>query len=244
MERFPMGMEMGRQFLASGGVFPRGWPPGRSELSAECLIEGAEPSVEVSARFAQAVERHVFDAAGEPIGELVVTDRCYSSGRETIEREVRLSSLPNRAAAIRTAGGEQMELAEDRAVAGTLAWRWEPLHATVEAWIEEIEPGLHRVRVDVANRLEWNGEPPERVPLRTLHATHVFLHSPDGAFVSLIDPPSRVGEQAAACHSGGLWPVPIGEAGDRRTMLAAPIRLEDYPRIGSPRPQASRAPYG
>ena len=129
-----------------------------------------------------------------------------------------------------------------------MVWRWEPQHGTVEAWSEEIAAGLRRVRVEVANRLEWDGGARERALLRTLRSTHVVMHSPDGAFASLADPPPRLREEAAACSNEGLWPVPIGEAGDRRTILASPVVLEDDPRIsargviaaGSASPKAGR----
>ena len=220
-----------RQFLAQGVVYPRGHPKGPSQLRAECLIEGIDPCVDVNVRFLQIVERQILDAAGEPTGELNVTGHSYSSGIETVEREVRLASLPNRTAAIKTAGSAQAELRERGAPAGTLVRRWEPLHATVEAWSEEIGPGLRRVQVEVANRLEWDGSACERTPMRELHATHLIMHSPDGAFASLADPPPKLRQEAAACQNEGLWPVPVGEAGDRRTILASPVVLEDYPQL-------------
>jgi hypothetical protein len=226
-ESLPMGMD--RQFFASGDVYPRGWAEGPAQLRAQCLIEGGDPDVEVTVRFAQPVERQLLNAAGAPVAELVVAGRRYESGKETAEHEVRLAALPDRTAAIRTAGSTQAELTEKGALAGMIMWRWEPLHGTVEAWTEEIGPGLHRVEVDVANRLEWQGEEPERALRRTLRATHVVMHSPDGAFVSLAHPPAHLRGAAAACRNEGLWPVPIGKAGDRRTILAAPVAFDDYP---------------
>jgi hypothetical protein len=225
----PLAMEMSRQFFASGDLYPRGWAGGPAALRAECLIEGSDPGVEVVVRFAQPVERQLLDAAGEPVAELVVAGRRYESGKETAEREVRLATLPDRTAAIRTAGSSQAELTEKGAPAGVIVWQWEPLHGTVEAWTVEIGPGLHRVEVEVANRLEWQGEEPERALRRTLRTAHVVMHSPDGAFVSLAHPPAHLRGAAAACRNEGLWPVPIGKAGDRRTILASPVAFEDYP---------------
>jgi hypothetical protein len=218
--------------FAGGGVYPRGWPEGPSQLRSECLIEGTDPSVEVTLRFMQVVERQVLDSSGDPLDELVVTGHRYSSGEEAVDWEVRLASLPNRTAALKAAGCERAELTENDAPPSALVWRWEPLHATVEAWIDEIRPGLRRVRVEVANRLEWDGQAVGQALRRTLRATHVLLHSPDGAFASLADPPPHLREEAADCQNDGLWPVPIGEAGDRRTILASPIALEDYPPVG------------
>jgi hypothetical protein len=210
------------------GVFPRGCPGGRSQLQADCLIEGLDPSVEVTVRIQQTVERQVLDAKAEPISHLIVAGRRYASRAETVEHEIRIPSLPGRTACIETAGERRAELVENGATAGFLTWAWEPLHATIEAWIEEIEPGLHRVRVSVANRLDLAGGS-EQPLMRAFYSTEVVMHSPDGAFASLASPPPHLREQSAACHSEGLWPVPIGEAGDRRTMLASQMPLQDYP---------------
>lgn len=226
-----MSVDLRSQFSARGDVYPRASPDGASRLHAECLIEGIEPHIEISVRFNRAIERHLVDATGDPVRELLVTGRLHTSGEDCEEHEVRLSELPNRTAEISTAGSRRAELRERGASAGEIVWSWEPLHATVEAWVEEIAPSLRRVRVEVANQLEWDDGSARHTHLRTLHATHLLLHSPDGAFASLAHPPAHLREEAAACRNEGLWPTPIGEAGDRRTVLAAPIRLEDYPQV-------------
>lgn len=228
-----MNTELRRRLFARGDVNPRGWPEGPSRRHAECLIEGADPQIDVTVRFARVVERQIFDAAGEPVEELVVTGRRHLRGEELEEHEVTLADLPNRTAEIATAGSRRAELTEDGAPAGTIAWSWEPMHGTVEAWIDQVDDGLRRVQVEIANRLEWNDTEPQRARLRALHATHLVLHSPDGAFVSLSNPPAHLRRLAAQCHNDGLWPAPVGEAGDRRTVLAAPIRLDDYPEVGA-----------
>lgn len=211
------------------GVFPRGWPSGRSRVLTECLIEGLDPSVDVSARFVQLARRHIFDEKGNPVEGLVVAGERYVSREEAVEHEMRIESLPNRTATVKPAGHRQAQLVEKGAPAGTLEWQWEPLHVTLEAWIEEIAPGLRQVHISVANRLEWDGGTDEQAALRAFYLTAVILHSPDGAFASLAEPPPHLREQSATCHNEGLWPVPIGEVGDRRTILASPTPLEDYP---------------
>lgn len=136
-------------------------------------------------RFAQAVERQVVEAGGRRVEELVVAGRHYAGGEESAEREVRLAALPNRAAAIRTAGSERARLREGGALAGALVWSWEPLHGTVEGWTERIASGLWLVRVEVANRMEWDPTAPARNRMRTLRSIEVDLHSRDGALVPL-----------------------------------------------------------
>lgn len=235
-----MGIDLsmkGRQRIVSG-IFPRGWPEGPSELRADCLIEGLDPHVEVTVGFLQTVERQVLDAEGRPVADLVVAGKRYATQEEAVEHEVRLPSLPDRTAELETAGSKRAELVENGRVAGALAWRWEPLHATVEAWIEETTPGLRHVCVCIANRLEWDGDAPGRTLRRAFYSPRVVLHSSDGAFASLADPPPHLREESTACRNEGLWPVPVGEAGDRHTILAAPVPLADYP---APGPKGSLA---
>ncbi len=223
------------------GVPPRGCPEGRSQLRAECLIEGLDPTIEVMVRVRQTVERQVLDAKGEPVDFLVVAGIRYASREESVEHEVWIPSLPGRTARIEPAGTRRAELVENGVPVGALHWEREPLHATIEAWTEEIAPGLRRVQVSVANRLEWDGGESRRPLLRSFYATEVLMHSPDGAFASLADPPVHLREQSGACHNEGLWPVPIGEAGDRRTMLASQVHLQDYPQAAS---QTGSIPFG
>jgi hypothetical protein len=175
-----------RQLFALGGVYPCGWPDRPAEMLAECLIEGPLSDVAIEVRLEQPVERQVLGAADEPVEELLVTGRRYVSGEETIPREVRLSSLPNRTAAIETAGSERMELIEAGAHAGAVLWRREPLHATVEAWTEEVRPGLHRVRVAVANRLEWEQGAEETNRMRVLRSAQVHVESREAAFAARV----------------------------------------------------------
>jgi hypothetical protein len=192
------GRMQNRQLFALGGVYPRGWPDRPAEMLAECLIEGALPQVGIEARFDQLVERRILGPVGEPVDELRVTDRRYCPGEESLSKEVRLSSLPDRTAVIATADSERMELVEGGTPAGSVLWRWEPLHATVEAWSEKVRPGLHRVRVAVTNRLEWLEDEPERNRLRVLRSAQVVVASPDAAFASRVGQLSRLHSAPAA----------------------------------------------
>jgi hypothetical protein len=191
-------MEMNRQLFALGGIYPQGWPDRPSEMLAECLLEGERLEIEVEVRFHQAAERQVLNGNNDPVEQLVVTGHRYCSGEEMMEKELHLSSLPNRAAALAKADSEQMELVEGGALVGTVIWRWEPLHATVEAWAEELRPGLHRVRVTLANRLEWDGGAPDQNLMRALRSAQVFIESPDAAFASRVAPPPQLRDASTA----------------------------------------------
>ncbi len=52
-----------------------------------------------------------------------------------------------------------------------------------------------------------------------------------GEFVSLLDPPDSLRSSIETCNNQGAFPVLVGEAGQRDTMLASPIILYDYPQI-------------
>jgi hydrogenase maturation protease len=92
------------------------------------------------------------------------------------------------------------------------------------------------VSVSVANTAQCDGCDRAALLARTFCSTHAVLRAHSGGFVSLADPPDRLHDLAAECRNDGAWPVPVGEPGDRTTMLASPIILEDHPRIAPESP--------
>jgi hypothetical protein len=215
-----------QQRFTFGGLYPQGWPDDRSELVTECLLEApGAPVVEVRVRFLHLVRRRLFDDSGEEVDELVARGERHLAWEEATERE--LASGPFAIPAGRD---------EQRLDGGTVVRSWQALRGAVEVGIDRLGPGLHRVRVRVVNAVAWRGEPRDVALARTLCSTHVVLHTRRGAFVSLTDPPSELREQAAACRNDGVWPVLAGEPGRRDTLLAAPIILEDHPRVAPESP--------
>src|SRR3954451_23739615 len=69
-----------RQRWTFGGVYPRGWPEDRSEVSASVRCSG---ELDVRVRFLQVVRRQV-DSHGEPVDSA----GGYLSWEEAVEREV------------------------------------------------------------------------------------------------------------------------------------------------------------
>jgi hydrogenase maturation protease len=57
-----------------------------------------------------------------------------------------------------------------------------------------------------------------------------------GEFVSSTDVPDKWQSASAECLNKGLWPVLIGTAAERDTMLASPIILYDYPQLAPESP--------
>jgi len=72
--------------------------------------------------------------------------------------------------------------------------------------------------------------------LRSLVSAHTMLGVQGSDFVSLLDPPERYREAAAACRNVGVWPVLVGTGGQTDTLLSSPIILYDYPQLAPESP--------
>jgi hypothetical protein len=226
-----------QQRFTFGGVYPPAFDD-NSHVQAQVLLEGDENvEVDVRVRFLHVVRRQVLksDPAGgspEPVEELQAGDERFVSWDEAVEREVEPGP-------IRLAAGE--ELAE--IPGGVLHRSWQGLAGDVSVTRERLSPGLSRVTLRIANTTPWkpdaNADAAQRradALRRTFCSTHASLHTDHGAWVSLTDPPDDLRAQAEACENVGLWPVLVGEPGDRSTLLASPIILSDHPEIAPESP--------
>ena len=110
--------------------------------------------------------------------------------------------------------------------------RWEALRAQVEATVEDAAAGAHAPDGAGANTTPC-AAPRDALAARSARRTRCCA---GGAFVSLTDPPPGLRAEAEACVNAGVWPVLVGEAGDRSTMLSSPIILPDHPQIAPESP--------
>jgi hypothetical protein len=97
---------------------------------------------------------------------------------------------------------------------------------------------LLRLRIRVQNLTRWAGPGADRrdaLP-SALVGVHTLLRLPDGAFVSLLEPPDSAREAAAGCCNVRTYPVLTGEPGRRDAVLSSPIILYDHPRIAPESP--------
>ena len=62
----------------------------------------------------------------------------------------------------------------------------------------------------------------EAVKMYSLASTHATLGIRNGEFVSALDPPQEYEDLTSQWHDVGLYPVLVGEEGDRSAMLASP----------------------
>jgi hypothetical protein len=126
----------------------------------------------------------------------------------------------------------------DRGIAGVVVREQASVSGVVEIAALAIQDGLYQLTVRV-----WNDTPPPRagggreelLPV-TLVSTHAVLTASGGSFVSLMDPPEQYRSAVADCRNVGVWPVLVGEANERHTMLASPIILYDHPQLAPESP--------
>ncbi len=219
-----------QQRFTFGGVYPPAWED-RSSLQVQALLEGGEDAeVEIRVRFLHVVRRQVLKKGDpatplQPVEELEADGERWVSWEEAVEREIAPGPIG-------VPAGEQLEEISGGAILRT----WRPLQGELTVAREPVRPGLSRFTVRVANTTPWSGRAREEALRQTFCSTHAVLRASDGSWVSLTDPPEALRREAEACESSGVWPILVGEKGDRGTMLASPIILSDYPEIAPESP--------
>ena len=229
-----------------GGVYPHAHAHGRAEgddswtMQTQCLLEGeAGTEVSVDVRFLHVVRRQMVDAAGCEVDALQVGEERHLSWEEAVEREVSLEPvavdelIEERRLPVAIDAGSETEPHGD---AGAVVRSWDQLQGSVHVRADRVSSGVYRLTVRIENVTAWDGGPREAVMRSTFCSTHTVLRAPGGAFVSQTDPPPELRAAAQACENQGTWPVLVGEAGDRHTLLSSPIILEDHPRIAPESP--------
>lgn len=76
----------------------------------------------------------------------------------------------------------------------------------------------------------------DRILLQSFVSTHTILRVHQGSFISLLEPPEAAQTLVKGCQNVRTWPVLVGNAGERDTMLSSPIILYDYPQIAPESP--------
>jgi hypothetical protein len=218
-----------QQRFTFGGVYPPEWDDA-SCMQAQVLLEGGgEQSVEVRVRFLHVVRRQVLrtgaDGRAQPVEELEAGGERWVSWDEAVERE--FAPGP-----IRVPAGEDLQ----QIAGGAVRRSWRALEGELAVECQKLRHGLSRVTVRVSNASGWTGRAREDALRQTFCSTHAVLSTAQGAWVSLTDPPPRLCAEADACENVGAWPVLVGEAPDRSTMLCSPIILPDHPEIAPESP--------
>jgi hypothetical protein len=236
-----------------GGVYPRAHSEGRDDdpwvMQTQCLLEAnARARVDVTVRFLHVVERQVARAlpggALEAVDELAVAGERHLSWSEAAEREIAAEPLSLEALSggrtvaidIPAASEEEPLVDEEGARAGAIVRSWRGIAGEIAIGAARRRPRIWRLTVRIANTTRFDGGTREEALERTFCSTHTVLHSSEGGFVSLTDPPENLDGEARACANEHTWPVLVGEPGDSCTLLSSPIILEDHPRIAPESP--------
>lgn len=226
-----------------GAVFPAACADAlgeRAVMTTQVLHEGPADDLTVRVRFLQVVDRTVM-RDGHPVDELTLAGERYVSWQEVTERELVLTGVPGTSAVDIPEGTDTEPLGQAAALVRT----WRRLTGTVEVTAEPVADGVRRLTVRIANTTDC--PVPERGARHAREAaaayafvsTHTVLHCERGRFVSLLDPPTALRDQAAACRNVGTWPVLVGtDEGDGRahTVLSSPVTLYDFPRVAPESP--------
>jgi hypothetical protein len=229
-----------------GGVYPRAHAEAREAgddpwtMQTQCLVEGEpEARVTLGVRFLHVVWRQMVDSGGREVDELAIAGERHLTWEEAVEREVALAPagldelLDGRHVPIVIeAGREVQELTDGAAIVRT----WESLAGSLHVFTERLTAGLYRLTALIENLTPCEPGGREAAMRLTFCSTHTVLRVQEGAFVSLTDPPPGLREPATACVNRGTWPVLVGDAGQRDTLLSSPIILEDHPSIAPESP--------
>jgi hypothetical protein len=224
-----------------GRVFPEAWCASSgnetSALRTEFLIVGdGETRLSVRLRFLHIVSCTVERTESSADGSLLCTTQEAVPRSAAFECHLaEIADAPNTLPFAFPASSSRDILrdAEGRD-AGVLVNEQRAVHGTLEVSAVALGDGAFRVAVEVRNRtpLDANESGDETAALESaLVSTHLLLNVDGGDFVSLRDPPEPLSAAAGECRQSGLWPVLVGREGARTAMLAAPIILDDYPRI-------------
>ncbi len=251
-----------RQRFNFGVLYPESYSEAQAgtdaySMQSECLVEGAcLTSLEVKVRFLKLVDRSVRELqtsqpngriSFEPVPVLEVGGKRFVHWQEAIECEAAvpacsleaLTTVPlewkfsfpakEETETLRNSGGK---------IGGMIIRKQEAVQGIVEINATQASDQLFKIQVRVRNFTATEAGPVSRDQglSQSLVSAHILLGVLDGQFVSLLEPPENLKDLAASCQNIGAWPVLVGNAGDRDTMLASPIILYDYPQIAPESP--------
>lgn len=214
-------------------------------MQSECLVHGGAASrIEVRLRFLQLVDRTVEEAAGDEfraVKRLTIGERAFYSWQEAVEREVNVAPtdvdllirVPVLQPTVWAASRAEESLCKEGWLVGRIVRVQNEIEASVYVTARQLSEGVYKIVVSVRNSTPLEAAKINRdfALMRSLVSTHLVLGVENGEFVSLLDPPELLRAAVEGCHNQGVFPVLVGEEGQRDTMLASPIILYDYPQI-------------
>ncbi|HEX3724688.1 MAG TPA: hypothetical protein VHV08_00530 [Pirellulales bacterium] len=206
----------------------------RCQTRARCLVVGpAHAQLAAEIRFLHLIERR-------STSEQEMAAPCW---HECIERRVpiELRDLGQLSAAgyrqpFQFPQARWSEPADRSSEPAVVARRQAGLQGLVEIKATAPAPDVHLLSITISNEsssaVEATARPcaqGEDALLQSLASAHLVLGVQGGEFVSRFDPPDAYRDLLQTDPGDGLWPVLVGEEGQRHTLLCSPIILYDYP---------------
>ncbi len=111
--------------------------------------------------------------------------------------------------------------------------RQSSISGSIDVLASRVRDDAFKLSVTVRNSTHHINPERERdaALMQSMVSAHLVLGIRCGEFVSLLEPPAELQSLAAECRNVGVWPVLLGEQGEKDTLLASPIILYDYPQI-------------
>jgi hypothetical protein len=190
-------------------------------LQAECLVEADEKSkLDIQARFLQFVRRR----AG--------TSQEWEEG---IERSFELNDL-----SLSDLWSQRLVYpftfhATDTVVNGeAIPFVSQEISGRLDIHVCQVRDGLGKLSLTLSNTTPVQDASVcsrKDAMLQAFVSAHLLLGIHEGKFVSLLETPEEFRDAAATCQNVGIFPVLVGEKGERSVLLCSPIILYDYPQV-------------
>jgi hydrogenase maturation protease len=206
-----------------------------STMQMECLLSGTMAStLEVRLRFLHLRTRSTVSSQ-VTIERARPTDWQEAIERDVVLRPYGLADLIAGVTYFFTFPNETLS-GPDPDASGTSQYvvrRQSSIAGSIDISAKCVRDGVFKLSVTVRNNTHHVNQERERdlALMQSMVSTHLVLGIATGEFVSLLEPPAELQSFVAECRNAGVWPVLVGEQGERDTLLASPIILYDYPQI-------------
>lgn len=244
-----------------GVLYPRSYAEAQAGsdrywCQTECLLQGGfQGKVQIRVRFLHLVCRRVgklktpvkqWEEITEPelelVDKLTIAGETLQSWQETEEREIVLELtqeelLAGSTRAFTFSGARRFEPVRDEngTLTGAILRQSKTVSGLLQISSEQMNDVI-KFKVRIANAVLFEQQARDEALKVSFLSAHLVLGVESGEFISLLEPPEQFRELASSCQNVGIWPVLVGEAGVRDTMLSSPIILYDYPQIAPESP--------
>jgi len=210
-----------------GTLYPRDYaeslrPAEPFRLHAEFLVStSGVASLDLRVRFLQLVRKQAGTAQEWDEGVEQTANFVGLNVAELVGKEVHQDAVLERSNTVANSDTEQPRNVKK-------------LSGSLDIGAQEVQNGLYRLKLEFSNVTPMaNPSTCSRkdAMLEAFVSAHVLLGVTGGDFVSLLEPPAELEPMVAACRNDGVFPVLVGEEGQRSMLLCSPIILYDYPKI-------------